>query len=62
MKKHLFCAATIGCVAGLIAYMNKNGLPILGNLTMKLPVKTGIDPYDLLLKGMHFAESKNIVI
>jgi len=29
---------------------------------MNLPVKSPVDPYDMLLKGIHFAESKNIVI
>ena len=62
MKKLLFCAAAVGCVAGLVKYMDKNGVPILGNLTMNLPVKSPVDPYDMLLKGIHFAESKNIVI
>ena len=35
MKKFLACTAIIGGIAGTVAYMNKNGLPILGNLTMK---------------------------
>lgn len=62
MKKVLICAAVTGCTAGLLKYMKKNGLPVLGNLTMYLPVKTGIDPYDLLTKGIQFAESKGIVM
>ena len=62
MKKILFFILAIAGLTGLVKYMNKNGLPILGNYTMKMPIKTGIDPYDLLLKGIHFAESKNIVL
>ena len=31
MKKLLTCTAIIGGIAGTVAYMNKNGLPILGN-------------------------------
>ena len=62
MKKLILCTTVVAGVAGLVAYMNKNGLPALGNLTMKLPVQTGIDPYDIMLKGIHAAESAGIQI
>lgn len=62
MKKFLLCAAAAGCTAALVKYMDKNGLPVLSNLTMNLPVKTGIDPYDMLTKGIQFAESKGVVL
>lgn len=62
MKKLLLFAAVVGCVSALLKYMDKNGLPVMSNLTMHLPFKTGIDPYDLMVKGIHFAESKNIVL
>ena len=45
---------------GLVAYMNKNGVPIPGNITMNIPIKIGIDPYDLMMDGIHFLESKGI--
>lgn len=56
MKKFLTCAAIIGGVAGTVAYMNKNGLPILGNLTMNIPVKLPIDFWDIFTKGIEVAE------
>ena len=36
MKKLLACTAIVGGVAGTVAYLNKNGLPVIGNLTMHL--------------------------
>ena len=62
MKKVLIITTTAGCAAALMKYISKNGLPVLGNLTMYLPFKTGIDPYDLMVRGIQFAESKNIVL
>ena len=56
MKKLLACTAIIGGVAGTVAYMNKNGLPILGNLTMNIPVKLPIDFWDIFTKGIEVAE------
>jgi len=56
MKKLLACTAIIGAVAGTVAYMNKNGLPILGNLTMNIPVKLPIDGWDIFTKGIEIAE------
>ena len=56
MKKFLVCTALIGGVAGTVAYMNKNGLPILGNLTMNIPVKLPIDFWDIFTKGIEIAE------
>ncbi len=60
MKKFLFCTTAIAGVVGLVAYMDKNGVPILGNLTMNLPIKSPIDPYELMMTGIHFLESKGI--
>ena len=62
MKKLLLFTATAAGAAGLLAYMKKNGLPVLGNLTMNLPVQTGIDPYDYMVKGIHFLENKGISV
>ena len=56
MKKFLACTAIIGGVAGTVAYMNKNGLPILGNITMNIPVKLPIDFWDIFTKGIEVAE------
>ena len=56
MKKFLACTAIIGGVAGTVAFMNKNGLPILGNLTMNIPVKLPIDFWDIFTKGIEVAE------
>ena len=56
MKKLLACTAIIGGVAGTVAYMNKNGLPIPGNLTMHIPVKLPIDFWDIFTKGIEIAE------
>lgn len=61
MKKLILLTALAG-TAGLFAYMNKNGVPVLGNLTMNLPIKTGIDPYEYMVKGIHFLENKGIQI
>mgnify|MGYP000499685679 CR=1 FL=1 len=60
MKKFLLCTTAIAAVVGLVSYMDKNGVPILGNLTMNIPIKIGIDPYDLMMDGIHFLESKGI--
>ncbi len=56
MKKLLACTAIVGGVAGTVAYMNKYGLPILGNLTMNIPVKLPIDFWDIFTKGIEIAE------
>lgn len=60
MKKFLICTTCVAGVVGLVAYMDKNGLPVLGNLTMNLPFKSPVDPYNLMMKGIHFLESKGI--
>ena len=60
MKKLLICTTAVAGVVGLVVYMNKNGVPIPGNLTKDLPIKIGIDPYDLMMDGIHFLESKGI--
>lgn len=56
MKKIFLCAAVIGGIAGLVSYMNKYGLPVLGNLTMYIPVKFKYDGWDLFTKGIEIAE------
>ena len=60
MKKFLLCTTAVAGIVGLVAYMDKNGVPIPGNLTMNLPIKSPVDPYDLMMKGIHFLESKGI--
>ena len=52
MKKLVLCAALIGT----LAYINKNGLPVLGNLTMHIPVKLKYDGWDAFTKGIEIAE------
>ena len=56
MKKLLTCTAFLGIAAGTLAYVNKNGLPVLGNLTMNIPVKLPIDFWDIFTKGIEVAE------
>ena len=56
MKKLLFFAGVLGGVAGTLAYINKNGLPVLGNLTMYIPVKLKYDGWDVFTKGIEIAE------
>jgi len=47
MKKFAKCAVAVAAVAGVyFGYMGKNGLPVLGNLTMHLPFKPKYDMYD----------------
>ena len=52
MKKLAVCTAIVGGVAGTVMYLNKYGLPILGNLTMNIPVKLPYDFWDLFTKGI----------
>ena len=56
MKKLIFCLGVIGGVAGTVAYLNKYGLPVLGNLTMYLPFKLKYDGWDVFTKGIEIAE------
>lgn len=58
MKKIAHCAVLLGGVAGSVAYLNKYGLPILGNLTMHIPFKFRYDFWDLFTKGIELAEGK----
>ena len=58
MKKLAVCAAVGGGVAGSVVYLNKYGLPVLGNLTMHLPVKFKYDFWDVFTKGLEFADGK----
>jgi hypothetical protein len=58
MKKLAVCAAVVGGVAGTVVYLNKYGLPILGNLTMHLPVKFKYDFWDVFTKGLEIADGK----
>ena len=63
MKKLITCTAVVAGVVGLVAYMDKNGLPVLGNLTMKIPFFPDVDaPFDWMMKGIHFLETKGIEI
>lgn len=56
MKKLLICTAIAGGVAGCVKYMDKYGLPVLGNLTMNIPVKLPVDFWDVFTKGIEIAE------
>ena len=56
MKKLLKFAVFAGVTGGLYAYISENGLPVLGNLTMYLPVKFKYDGWDLFTKGIEIAE------
>ena len=56
MKKLLKLAVFAGVAAGAYAYIYENGLPILGNLTMYLPVKFKYDGWDAFTKGIEIAE------
>jgi hypothetical protein len=58
MKKLLACTALIGGVAGTVAYLNKYGLPVIGNLTMHLPFKLPYDGWDLFTSAPMFADGK----
>lgn len=58
MKKLLACTAVVGGVAGTLAYINKNGLPVLGNLTMHLPFRLPIDGWDIFTAGLMFLDGK----
>ncbi len=58
MKKLVVCTAIVGGVAGTVVYLNKYGLPVLGNLTMHLPVKFKYDFWDLFTKGLEIADGK----
>lgn len=56
MKKLAVCALLAAASIGSIRYLNKNGLPIPGNLTMHLPVKFRYDFWDVFTKGIEVAE------
>ena len=56
MKKLLICAAVAGGVYGTVKYLDKNGLPVLGNLTMHIPFKPKYDFWDAFTKGIEIAE------
>lgn len=58
MKKLLVCAAVAGGVVGSVKYLDKYGLPVLGNLTMHLPFKLPIDFWDIFTAGLMFADGK----
>jgi hypothetical protein len=58
MKKLVICAAVVGGVVGTVKYLDKYGLPVLGNLTMHLPFKFKYDFWDLFTKGLEFADGK----
>lgn len=56
MKKLLKLTVLVGGAAGALAYINKNGLPVLGNLTMHLPFRFRYDGLDAFTKGIEIAE------
>jgi len=56
MKKLAVCTAIVGGAVGSVKYLNKYGLPILGNLTMNIPVKLPVDFWDIFTKGIEVAE------
>ena len=56
MKKLAVCTAIAGGVAGTVMYLNKYGLPILGNLTMNIPVRFKYDFWDVCTKGIEVSE------
>ena len=56
MKKLAILTAFVGGVVGTVAYMNKYGLPIPGNLTMYIPVRFKYDFWDAFTKGIEIAE------
>lgn len=56
MKKLLVCTAVAGGLVGTVKYLDKYGLPVLGNLTMHLPFKMPIDFWDIFTAGLGFAE------
>ena len=58
MKKLFSCLAILGGVFGIVSYLNKYGLPILGNLTMHIPIKMPFDFWDIFTKGIEVAEGK----
>lgn len=56
MKKLLVCAAAAGGLVGTLKYLDKHGLPVLGNLTMHIPVKLPVDFWDIFTAGLGIAE------
>lgn len=58
MKKIAVCSAVVCGVAGTVCYLNKYGLPILGNITMHIPIKFKYDFWDAFTKGIELAEGK----
>jgi hypothetical protein len=61
MKKFLFCTTAIAGVVGLVAYMDKNGLPVIGNVTSKIPFFPDTDkPFEWMMTAIDFLESKGI--
>ena len=58
MKKLFSCLAILGGIFGIVSYLNKYGLPILGNLTMHIPVRMPFDFWDLFTNGIEVAEGK----
>ena len=56
MKKFIVCALIGGGIAALYKYVDKNGLPIISNVTMNLPFELPFDAYDLLDKGIEMVE------
>lgn len=61
MKKLIKLVIAIAGVVGLISYMDKHGLPVIGNITMHLPFGGVFEkPFVWMMDGIHFLESKGI--
>ena len=56
MKKFIKLACSAAVVGGLYAYMKENGVPVMGNVTMKLPYKSKYDIYDLVDKVLSYVK------
>ena len=56
MKKLVVCVGVIAAAVGAYKYLDKNGVPALGNLTMKLPIQPKYDVYDLVDKVLSYVK------
>ncbi|MBR0373536.1 MAG: hypothetical protein IJH91_03280 [Mogibacterium sp.] len=56
MKKLVLCVGVVAAAVSAYKYLEKNGLPALGNLTMKLPVQPKYDMYDLVDKVLSYVK------
>ena len=56
MKKLVLCVGFVAAAVGAYKYLDKNGVPVLGNLTMKLPVQPKYDIYDVVDKVLSYVK------